>query len=169
MGAYAAGRRTLFGKQGTFVTDCPRNLDRFFLVSSLSFLSRAGLETRVFVNGPFTFTRAARFHFPCTLTAKLLGLAGGSPGRWLTPWPPTTSTSSSSKEWDAPYTPICTPSSIATSSRSSSRSRCPRYRRRNRRLIRQVAVIKNRWLARRFGEEETKFPVVFQFEQKARV
>ncbi|KZS11069.1 Pantothenate kinase 4 [Daphnia magna] len=30
----------------------------------------------------------------------------------------------------------------------------------------KVAVIKNRWLARRFGEEEDTFPVVFQFERK---
>jgi hypothetical protein len=30
----------------------------------------------------------------------------------------------------------------------------------------QVAVIKNRWLAKRFGEQEDTFPVVFQFERK---
>lgn len=33
-------------------------------------------------------------------------------------------------------------------------------------IILQVAVIKNRWLAKRFGEQEDTFPVVFQFERK---
>ncbi len=32
----------------------------------------------------------------------------------------------------------------------------------------QVAAIKNRWLAKRFGQLDETFPVVFQFERKKR-